>query len=198
MLSRLVYLAIGLALISTNVRTLRDVVKYYTRPGSTERYDGLLRIKGNSTFSIVLLLYGMSALAYALLPKDAGTYRIGLPTTLWQALNVFTLAAFVEELLFRILPWAIVLIVIKYAKGSEFGRVNIAIAVIMSVIFGVLHITNYANPDVWAYIGTIKQTIGGLLFWYMLDRDGILSSTAPHMLFNTLYWVVVAFVPALR
>ena len=70
-------------------------------------------------------------------------------------------------------------------------RVNVVMAVFIAVVFGLLHASNYAEPDVWAYVSTLSQICGGLGFWYLLEKEGVLAPIMAHFYFNMIVWFIV-------
>lgn len=185
----------GLLFLAGNITTLEDVFKFYTKPGYLEPNFRFLNIKGIwRILSVVVIAIGFGLVVEALLPKTTAIWTISLPRNLPNTTIFFANAVVVEEFSFRVAPLITLSIVKSWSqRAREFKQLNILTAVLTSVLFGYLHVFNYVNPDLWTYLSLINQTVSGLLFWYIMEKEGTLAGMVAHFTLNMAVWIFVAF-----
>jgi len=184
---RLVSVVAGLLLIFVEFDTFMEVIQFYSHPGAMPLRLKLLNTKQSKLFSVLVLDFAAASLLLAVLPTTKATSNLDLPKNLLGLIEIVASAALLEEFTFRIAPWAVLFILRKLAKRNIWvERASIVIAILISVIFGLLHATNYSNPDIATYLSCLIQTSAGLLLWYLLEKDGLAASIVVHMLFNLI------------
>lgn len=192
MLTRVIFLFLGTVLVTMCFSTLKSSIKYYLKPSHNALEFRFLRIWRSSVPAVVALSFGLFFLIRAFLPDSTATYQANISIEISSALTHYARVAFVEELLFRIVPW-LILFAIRYFRPSIWAeRMNVFTAVGIGLAFGMIHVGRFANPDIWTYIGISSHWLSGMLYWYLLDKDGVLASIAAHFLFNMIVWGIVS------
>jgi membrane protease YdiL (CAAX protease family) len=184
---RLVFAVVAIILFAIEFDTLKEVVWFYLRPGSMPLELRLLRTKKSKLLSVLALNFGTIFFLSAVLPASNATSNSDLPKGLLELVEIIGLAAFLEELVFRIVPWFFLFVLRKLTKRNNWlERTNVIAALLIATLFGLVHVTNYTNPDTGAYLSCLNQVAAALLFWYILEKDGLASSTAAHIILNLM------------
>ena len=179
----------SITLIALFWDTLLVVVKYYTIPGSFDLEAKFLRFKNAKSFEIFVLTLCVSMLILLVLPPTMAVYKEELANN-QSFLKTAIVAPVLEEAVFRIAPWGLIYFLRKLLKRNKFSEyINVVVAVISSVIFGLLHLTNFVNLDIWTYLHTLGNMSFGLFMWYIIEKDGILTSAVFHILHNSLVYL---------
>jgi membrane protease YdiL (CAAX protease family) len=189
---RSILILLGTLMIFFNRKTLASIIDYYLYPKS-QTTTHLLKIKHSSIISSIFLSLGGCIFITAFLPS-IGVPKSLAPYNLDQALILFIIVGIIEESFFRIIPWLIFLhIKDNSTNNTKVERLQIIIALVTSFVFGLLHVIVYDNPTVWSYIGTIRQMIYGLVFWYLLDTEGVLACIVAHTGLDLVIWALSQF-----
>lgn len=179
----------AVALIGLNHRLGKEILDYFIKPGSKDLKFRIVKLGGTQLPKFILMHFGLAMLVSALVPITDVQSKVELPNNFLETSAFFAFAAFIEEFLFRIVPWILFFGLRKLTKRAKWAEwANVIGALLVTIVFGLMHVTNYTNPDIWTYIGTTSQAFGGLVYWYLVDKEGIAASTLGHMGFNMLVW----------
>lgn len=189
--ARVFLVCVGGFMVLRSLPTLTKVLNYYIRPKTTELQMKLWRKGDVGIIDILVLQWGIGLVLAGILAGTGGDFSKTFPVTLLDALLIFSLVAVVEEVVFRIVPWIVLFTIRHVTKRNALAEwLNILLAVLISVLFGLAHIINFTDTDLRIYLLLTSQMTGGLMFWYLTDQRGLLSPIVAHFLFNFCIWGV--------
>ena len=189
MILRVIYAVIGILLIAPCFPTLKAAAKYYLYVGKNELKLRVFRVRQSSIPVIIVLSFGLFFLTRAILPESTATFQPKQVNEVSNAFRYYTQVAFEEELIFRLIPWFVIFLIRKATNRNIWAeRINIFVAVWLAVVFGLIHANNFIQPDIWAYLRTSAQCLSAILYWYLLEKDGLLAPVVAHFLFNMIVW----------
>ncbi len=142
---------------------------------------GMLRVVAvNLSFSLSYIL--ALSLIVKLPHVGGGDYLIDLGAT--SLVGLLLEVAVIEEALFRWLPLAIAWVVHKGFKRDVYWELGL----IASLVFGLVHISNYPNPDPSYVFLVVPQIMAGLwYYWFALKyRNGCAIVVYVHFLSNLI------------
>jgi len=184
--ARISLLAFGIVLLLLNQKTIREVVKYYTKPKENTLTSPFKKINWDNSIGVLLVSWGFSISIVAILPFTDNFADVNVLKEVTPLLTLIMILYRVlfEEVLFRLIPWGWMYWLRSMDKTGVMQYVNIFVALLAALIFGLLHIGNYTNPTLTNWLSLSSQVVGGLLLWYLTEKEGILAAISIHYVFN--------------
>jgi hypothetical protein len=184
-------MVVGIVLVVINYSTLAEVCQYYFGKKSYLPEITILTNENNRILGVLGLIVGIALIATTIIPPTLAVNTVEDPTEFFKAVNRYSFAGFVEEAVFRIIPFLVMFVIrTKLNFGQRVEKVNVVVAIIITASFAFIHITNYINPDIWAYVLLIPLFLMSLPLWFLIEKNGLFASTIVHVLYNIIWWTI--------
>ena len=190
-------ISLGIMIFALNYHTLREIYFFYAKPGSIIPRIQLLNFRTPKITQTVALSLGIIFILYG---SESYLHSINISTvvSLLDALLYYAKNSVLEECLFRVLPWLfLILLRMKFKRAKWVEHLNVLVALSSALLFGWAHMGFAREFTLATYVDeALKQTIGGLIYWYLIEKNGVLASSVVHI-FNNSVIIILMWLPQL-
>jgi|GEM_PF-1868256 len=147
-----------LLVLAWNWDIVKDIWVFYTQPSKNKPVLKTLDMNLEHILRIGIVKVAISLLIIISLPIKGEALSLEEYDFVPRLTLLSIIAGLIvaEDLVFRVIPWAILAFFRSFYKREGLEKANVILGTVSAIIFGAIHITNYDNPTIWTYLGLTR------------------------------------------